>query len=311
MNTFKNEVLKGLQQKPKKLSSKYFYDAKGDKLFQQIMQLDEYYLPKSELSIIKNHKEDIAKILKEYGNAIEILELGAGDGTKTVKLLEGFVNQKFSVKYLPFDISSNVLKINKQKISEKYNEIDVVPISGNYFKTYRDVPKEEVQRLVLFLGSNLGNYNLEEALDFLNFLKSGMKKNDHLIIAFDLVKHPRKIISAYDDSKGVTKQFNLNVLERINRELGADFNLNCFDHYPHYNPVTGVTFSYLISLKNQTVTFSSGEQFTFEKFEPIHTEISKKFFKQEIIDLSEKSELPIEDWFYDEEETYCFVLFKR
>tara|TARA_R110002072_G_scaffold172324_1_gene326331 strand:- start:12039 stop:13013 length:975 start_codon:yes stop_codon:yes gene_type:complete len=311
MNTFKSEVLEGLQQKPKKLSSKYFYDAKGDSLFQEIMQLDEYYLPKSELSIIKNHKNLLAKHLKTYGDSIEILELGAGDGTKTAKLLEGFVNHNFEIKFIPFDISPNVLKINKNTLSKQYPKIAITPISGNYFKTYLEVVREKQQRLVLFLGSNLGNYTIEVAKDFINYLKSGMEKNDHLIIAFDMVKHPRKILKAYDDTKGVTKQFNLNILKRINRELGADFNLNNFDHYPYYNPVTGVTYSYIISLKNQTVTFESGEKFIFEKFEPIHTEISKKFFKQEIVEMSQKSELTIENWFYDEEETYCFVLFKK
>jgi len=311
MNTFKQEVLEGLQQKPKKLSSKYFYDAKGDKLFQQIMQLDEYYLPKSELAIIKKHKNTIAQRLKKHGKSIEILELGAGDGSKTVQLLEGFVNQKIHLKYLPFDISSNVLKINKQAVLKKYPEINITPIPGNYFKTYQNSAKEYQQRLVLFLGSNLGNYTLDESANFIHFLKQGMDKNDHLIIAFDLVKHPRKIIKAYDDSKGVTKQFNLNILERINNELGADFELSNFDHYPYYNPVTGVTYSYIISLEAQTVTFKTGEKFRFEKFEPIHTEISKKFFKQEILNLAHKSELTIENWFYDDEETYCFVLFKK
>ncbi len=308
MNIFKKEVLEGLQQKPKKLLSKYFYDAYGDALFQKIMQLDEYYLPESELNIINTHKNTIAKSLKPFGDSIEILELGAGDGSKTVKLLNGFINEGFAVTYVPFDISPNVLELNQQTVSERYPSIDIKPIAGNYFKTYLNVAKEKQQRLVLFLGSNLGNYTLEESNAFLNYLKSGMEKDDHLIIAFDLIKHPRKIIKAYDDSEGVTKQFNLNILKRLNSELGANFNLKNFDHYPYYNPVTGVTYSYLISLENQTVHFESGETIPFEKFEPIHTEISKKFFKQEIIDLSAQNQFEIEDWFYDNEQTYCFVL---
>lgn len=311
MNTFKKEVLEGLQQNPKKLSSKYFYDLEGDALFQQIMQLDEYYLPKSELTIINNHKNSIAQHLKNFGDSIEILELGAGDGSKTVKLLDGFVNQNYSIKYLPFDISPNVLEINKQTISKAFPKIEIAPIAGNYFNTFQETKKEKPHRLVLFLGSNLGNYTMNEALEFVSYLKNGIQKNDHIIIAFDLVKHPRKIVKAYDDSKGVTKAFNLNLLKRINKELGADFNLNNFDHYPMYNPLNGTTYSYIISLENQTVTFKSGESFSFEKFEPIHTEISKKYYKQEIIALSTNSGLTIDNWYYDQEGTYCFVLFKK
>lgn len=311
MTTFKKEVLKGLQQEPKKVLSQYFYDAKGDALFQKIMKLDEYYLPKSELNIINTHTNTIAKSLKPFGASIEILELGAGDGTKTVELLSGFVNQNFNVTYIPFDISPNVLEINKQTVTKKLSNIEVKPIAGNYFETYLNLSKEKKQRLVLFLGSNLGNYTLKESSEFLKHLKSGLKKDDHILLAFDLIKHPRKVIKAYDDAKGVTREFNLNILERINRELNANFNLDKFDHYPYYNPVTGVTYSYLISLEKQTVHFESGEKIHFKKYEPIHTEVSKKFTEQEIINLSSKNQFEIEDWFYDSEKTYCFVLLKN
>ena len=141
---------------------------------------------------------------------------------------------------------------------------------GDYFQTYSELPDTARGRLVLFLGSNLGNYQQEEAVDFFNFIKTKLKPNDYFLVALDLAKHPRKIIAAYDDSSGITKQFNLNLLERMNRELGANIDISSFDHFPFYNPMTGVTSSQIISLKEQSICFADGFEVDLEAFEAIH-----------------------------------------
>lgn len=311
MSSFNEHVIKGLSKKPKKLSSRYFYDKKGDELFQQIMNLDEYYLPQSELEIINKHSSAIANKIKLKSQDLEIVELGAGDGTKTQYFLESLTAIIKNVKYIPLDISAHILEINLQTINELVPELEINPVPGNYFKTYLPLPKEKSSRLVLFLGANIGNFTMEEAKDFMKTINLGLETEDFALIAFDLVKHPRKILSAYDDSKGVTKEFNINLLSRINKELGANFDLDAFDHYPTYNPETGLTSSYIISLKNQTVRLSSGEEFYFEAYEPIHTEVSKKFFKKDIQALCAASNFNISEWYFDSTKGYAFVLLEK
>lgn len=311
MTTFLADVTQGLRMTPKKLSSKYFYDKKGDALFQRIMELDEYYLPECEMDIIANKSEELASYLTENGKSIEIIELGAGDGIKTKHLLKAFVQKTSDLKYIPLDISGNILKENERNILEFVKDIEVEALQGNYFKTYPNIKKTRQRRLVLFLGGNIGNYLLPEALEFMNTLKIGLEAEDHILIAFDLVKQPRKIINAYDDSEGVTKAFNLNLLQRINRELGGNFNISKFDHFPYYNPVNGITYSHLISLESQNIKLGNGETFHFDAYEPIHTEVSKKYFKREIAYLAEKSGMPLVKWMFDSKEHYTFVLFKK
>ena len=311
MSGLKEHVINGLSKKPKKLSSRFFYDKKGDELFQQIMNLDEYYLPQSELEIILKHSASIAKKIKLSAEDLEIVELGAGDGAKTQYFLESLTSIFSDIKYIPLDISAHILEINLKTINELVPDLEVEPVAGNYFKTYLPLTKDKKTRLVLFLGANIGNFTFDEAEDFMKTINAGLEPNDFTIIAFDLVKHPRKILSAYDDNEGITKAFNINLLTRINKELGADFDINAFDHFPTYNPVTGLTSSYIISLKKQTVRLATGEEFFFDAFEPIHTEVSKKFFKKDIESLCSASDFTISEWFFDSTEGYTFVLLKK
>lgn len=311
MEEFLEHVKNGLSQSQKKLSSRYFYDTNGDALFQQIMQLDEYYLPKCEMQIINNQSKDIATYIARTHQDLEIIELGAGDGSKTKHLIKQFQPAFESLAYTALDISENVLDINKDEVLMAIPNLDYRNKAGNYLDTYPNLERTKSARLILFLGGNIGNYLKDDAITFFNFVKANLQPNDYFLVAFDFVKHPRKIIKAYDDSKGVTKAFNLNLLERINRELGGNFDVSKFDHYPFYNPQSGVTASYIISLEDQDVRLSDGSTFHFKAFEAIHTEVSKKFFMEDIMAIAESSEFKVDQSYFDDKKEYAFILFKK
>ncbi len=310
MNELLIHVKNGLSQKPKSLSSRYFYDSRGDDLFQQIMRLEEYYLPAYEMEIIKNKSKLLAEHISKGINKLHIIELGAGDGSKTKYFIKGLRSYFTTLNYTALDISPNILVENKIQIEHFVSNVEIESIAGNYFNTFPLLKSDDTPKLVLFLGANIGNFSLENAIDFFSFIRNNLNRQDYFLVAFDLIKHPRKIISAYDDAKGITKAFNLNLLERINRELGANFNIKCFDHFPYYNPTNGITASHLISLKRQTVMLPDGTSFHFEPFEAIHTEISKKFFVSDIENIAQNASFSIQHHYYNDTEGYVFTLFK-
>ncbi len=306
---FKQDILHGLRSSQKSLPSKYFYDEQGDALFQQIMQLEEYYLPGCEREIIENEAKNIAQLLLQDAKHWNIIELGAGDGSKTIKLLKRLLDHGISAEYTALDISSNVLKINSQNMREALPDLKIKTVPGNYYRTFHSVPRLTTRNLIIYMGSNIGNYNLAGAQKFLHWLKMGMTENDLAMIAFDLKKHPKTILDAYNDSQGITKAFNLNLLARINRELGADFNLEKFDHYPYYEPVTGTAYSFLVSLEDQSVTID-GNKIAFAKHEVIHTEISKKYSLQEIEKLGKDSGYDLVKHFLDHRHYYALTMLR-
>lgn len=311
MQDFLEHVKNGLSKSPKKLSSRYFYDEKGDELFQQIMQMEEYYLPACEMEIIETQSIRIAKDIATVHNELQIVELGAGDGSKTKHFLKQVTPYFQQVDYVALDISPNILEVNKCEVESHVSGLIQRSIAGNYFETYKNLPKTDKERIVLFLGANIGNYPFREAISFFQFVKSGLNQSDYFLVSFDMVKHPRKIIKAYDDSQGVTRQFNLNLLQRMNRELGADFDLLKFDHYPFYNPINGITSSQIISLDKQKVHFADGFVAAFEAFEAIHVEVSKKFFWKDIEEIASESGMNIQETYYDKNKEYAFVIFKK
>lgn len=310
MQDFLKDVKEGLSQSPKKLSSRFFYDTKGNSLFQKIMQLEEYYLPGCEIEIIENKSKQIASNISAVHARLQMIELGAGDGSKTKRLFKHFLPYFKTLDYVAMDISPHILAINKREFHREIKKVDHRCVVGNYFETYNRLPQTANGRLVLFLGSNIGNYPIPEAVDFFKFVRSNLKEKDYFLVAFDLVKNPRKILSAYDDSQGITRQFNLNLLERMNRELGANFDLQQFDHFPFYNPVTGIASSQIISLQKQCVYFRDGFSVDFDAFEAIHTEVSKKFFLNDIEKISRESKMKIAATYFDVNKEYAFVLFQ-
>ncbi|MFP3590438.1 L-histidine N(alpha)-methyltransferase [Chryseobacterium sp. SIMBA_038] len=286
---FRSDVLEGLQGNPKKLSSKYFYNKKGDHLFQKIMAMPEYYLTKSELDIFKNKTADLANLITPDNEPFDLIELGAGDAMKSTFLLKYLVEKGTDFSYMPIDISGNILSILNEKLSQEIPTLNILPLEGEYFEMLQKAASLSSRRkVILFLGSNIGNMSLEEAENFCKDLNQNLASNDVVLIGFDLKKNPHTILNAYNDKEGITAAFNLNLLTRINTELDADFDLKEFQHYQTYDPVSGACKSYLVSLKDQNVTIGN-DLISFKENELIDMEISQKFSPEKIQELSEKS----------------------
>ena len=310
-NTFAQEVLKGLSQYPKKLPSKYFYDEIGDKLFQDIMAMPEYYLTRSELEILEQNKKNIINDVNPNESGFDLLELGAGDGMKTKVLLHELLNSKVNFTYKPLDISQNALTLLKDDLQSEMKNLPVEVIHGDYFDSLKKLKESnQRQKLILFLGSNIGNLTVEEATGFLSHLSENLNSGDCMLIGFDLKKDPRIILSAYNDAAGITKAFNKNLLNRINKELGANFNLDTFSHHPTYNPETGTTKSYLVSTKQQDVYIQKlDETVSFFPWESIHTEISQKFDHKTIEKMAADTNLGIKEVYADSWRYFANYLF--
>ena len=291
----------GLSGTPKKLSSKYFYDEKGDSLFQQIMHMGEYYLTDSEYEILDIHKQSMLEVFREGDVTFDLVEFGAGDGLKTKVLLRHFLAQQAAFQYAPVDISANVLKGLEAKLSEEMPGLSIRTLNHEYFSALKKLKEMDSHRkVILFMGGNIGNFQKEEAIAFLSELRSELNAGDLLLIGFDLKKDPRVIRQAYDDPAGITGAFNMNLLDRINRELGADFDLSSYRHYETYHPLTGKAESFLISNKKQVVNIPGADSpFLMTQWEPIHVEISQKYDMEMIQDIRERSGFDHVEDYYD------------
>lgn len=308
---FAEDVLKGLTDKKKHLSSRYFYDDEGSHIFQQIMKMPEYYPTNCEFEILSEQSENILEQLN-FKEKFNIVEFGSGDGTKTKQLLQAFLNKNADFTYVPIDISEEAILILEENIRASIPEIQMNSKVGDYFDILEDISKEETPNLFLFLGGNIGNYKKDDALDLLQKFASGMKKGDKLLMGIDLQKSPRTIQKAYDDPHGITKAFNMNLLQRINRELEADIDLNQFDFYCHYNPENGEVNSYLFSLiKQKFYCKILDTTFTFQKDEMIWTELSKKYSLAEIEELASTLDFKVVENFLDKKGYFADSLWEK
>jgi dimethylhistidine N-methyltransferase len=308
---FAADVWEGLTARNKHLSSKYFYNQKGDELFQQIMELDEYYLTRSEYEILETHKDQIHQLCSADGK-FRLIELGAGDGLKTKVLLRYFLEQGSEFEYIPVDISSNALKILERSLKEELPSLNISPVCGDYFQVLKELREDrEEKNIILFLGSNIGNFSEFDRNSFLSSMSDNLKSRDLVLVGFDLKKDPELIRNAYDDKKGVTREFNLNLLQRMNDELGADFDLRQFIHYPTYNPVSGKAESHLVSAAKQSVTITQlNKVIEFDEWEPIHLEISRKFSPRELMDMAEKHSFKTVSHLSDKGKNFIDVLWQ-
>jgi len=285
-NDFYSDVIQGLTQDSKQLSSKYFYDKKGDKLFQEIMRSPDYYLTRCEMEIFTGQAKEIVDSLVIGNSAIELIELGPGNCAKSIHLIYALRASNVSFNYVPIDISENIINELQTSLPAKIPDLRFNGLVGDYFDTlerHNLIPG--TQKVVMCLGGNIGNMTAAESNRFCKKLRSYLQPGDRCIIGFDLVKHPATIKLAYDDRKGVTRAFNLNLLERINRELGADFDMDQFDHYCSYDPLTGAAKSYLVCLSDMVVHLP-GASIPLEKDECIWTEISQKYSKKQIYQMA-------------------------
>jgi L-histidine N-alpha-methyltransferase len=275
--TFYDDVINGLQSVPKRLHSKYFYDAAGDKLFQELMGCREYYPTRCELEIFSKKTGEMGKAIIARGDSFDLIELGAGDAMKSTFLLKYLLEHKADFAYLPIDISANVIAYLNSTLSATLPGLQITGLNGEYFDMLdRAASLSNKRKVVLFLGSNIGNMSIIEAGAFINRVRDHLNPGDMLLVGMDLKKNPKTVLAAYNDKGGITKRFNLNLLGRINRELGADFNIGQFEHYPTYDPETGACKSYLVSTADQEVQIGD-ENIQFLKDECIFMEISQKF----------------------------------
>ncbi|HEX7365592.1 MAG TPA: L-histidine N(alpha)-methyltransferase [Pelobium sp.] len=312
LKTFKQDVIAGLTAKEKFLSSKYFYDDEGSRIFREIMAMPEYYLSNCEHEILLTQAAQIFDCLA-FDQPFNIIELGAGDGTKTFNLLSYLLSKNVKFDYIPVDISQEAMNMLTKALQEKLPQLNIKPAVGDYFEVLLDLQKTNKQQsLLLFLGGNIGNYPKKEAIELMELFNKVMKKGDKLLVGIDLQKNPQVIYQAYSDPHGITKRFNLNLLKRINRELGASFDLNQFDFYCYYNPRNGELFSYLVSLAAQQVSLKDSEVvFNFAKDELIWTEQSKKYSFEEISLLAKKSDFAVEQHFLDSQHYFTDSLLSK
>lgn len=300
------DLLKNLSSHPKRIPSKYFYDDRGSRIFARITELEEYYPTRCEDEIL-THQSKMILELCDPERPLNIIELGAGDGRKTVHLLRAGAKHRRDVTYRPADISSQALKDLTSRLQTAVPEIKVEPCQLDLERGMDNLPMApEACNLILFLGSSIGNYDEGEQRDLLSGMHEAMRPGDFVLIGFDLKKDPRVLRRAYDDRDGVTREFNMNLLRRLNREFEADFDEKSFRHMASYNPGTGAMESWLISQKEQTVHLRAlGAQLTLEAFEGIHVETSWKFSRQEIRSLAIAAGFKQSRAFYDDH--YWFV----
>lgn len=298
---FVADVKEGLTSSPKYLKSKYFYDERGDELFKSIMQLDEYYLTRCEFEIFSSQKEKILTLFSGNGTRFQLLEFGSGDGRKTKKLLEYFYESKVNFKYVPIDISKHILDELTIELKKSFSQLEVNAINKDYFTALRELYLEKTEsKVILFLGSNIGNFIESKALEFLWLLRENLHLNDKVMIGFDLKKDPEVIYRAYNDRAGVTRAFNLNLLQRINREMDGNFDITKFYHFPIYEPISGQARSFLISKVNQEVNIKAIDlKIAFVANEPIHMEISQKYDLEQINSLALNSGFAVIDNLFD------------
>jgi len=290
-----SDVLQGLTAKPKRLSSRFFYDRQGDRLFQQIMELPEYYLTRLEYEILVTRKSDIGQLFLNSHQAFDLVDLGAGDAKKTKVLLRELLDRDAAMRYVPVDISTNSITALVENLKVEFPGLEVAPQIGTYHQVLdRLKTSPATRRIFLLLGSNIGNLTHDHAIELLSSIKDAMDVGDLLFAGFDQKKDPEMILAAYNDSQGITEQFNKNLLLRINRELGATFDLDTFKHWPTYDPETGTVKSFLVSQKQQVVSIPSLKiEIPFRKWESIHMEISQKYDRPLIKRLAEASGLVV------------------
>lgn len=278
-DTFKQDVIEGLTSTPKRLSSKYFYDEIGDDLFVQIMHMDEYYLTDCEMQIFKEQtKELISQLSIDPNKPFDIIELGAGDGTKTEHLLKKLIKEDYQFTYHPVDISQNALDTLTSRLKHEIEGLNVLPLQGDYFSVLSELKDNDKQKLILFLGSNIGNFEDKRAAIFLKGVGDFMKNQDRFLVGADLIKSKEIVLPAYSDKQGITAEFNLNLLDRINKTFNGNFDRNCFDHLATYEESEGIARSFIVSKANQTIKLQDlNQQFKFAEGEKIHVEISRKY----------------------------------
>ena len=289
-SAFADDVIAGLKAKPKTISPKYFYDDKGSELFEKICETPEYYVTRTEASILKAHAAEIAAA--NIGKNL-IVELGSGSSIKTRYILNAFIKSISPVTYVPIDVSEILIQSGNALLKD-FEGLYVNGIIGEYEQALEIVSEIYPRpKLFVFLGSSIGNFDLPHAEEFMKKISASMNSGDSLLIGFDLVKDEGILNAAYNDSDGVTAEFNLNLLKRINKEFGSLIDITNFEHTAFFNHAKSRIEMHLISRCDQSFSLNGSGEISFRKNETIHTENSYKFTDEMIKELAQASGLSI------------------
>ena len=306
---FLNDVISGLTQQQKTLPCKYFYDDKGAALFEQITTLQEYYVTRTELSILEQHSQSIAQMLPEN---LSIIEPGCGSGKKVAYLLAHMANVK---TFVPFEISEEMLSYSLAHLSPLFPDLAISPLLGDFTHSQmvkqltKDTALDSQTNLVYFPGSTLGNFAPVKAIEIMNNFHRLCGVNGYVLIGIDLVKERQVLLDAYDDKAGVTAAFNKNLLQRINNELNGTFNLDNFSHESRFNEQHSRIEMHLVSNCNQSVIIND-QQIDFIEGESIHTENSHKYTLESFKQLAAQANLKLEQTWQDDSNYFALCLLR-
>ncbi|WP_405600731.1 MULTISPECIES: L-histidine N(alpha)-methyltransferase [unclassified Pseudoalteromonas] len=306
---FLNDVINGLTQQQKTLPCKYFYDDKGAALFEQITTLQEYYVTRTELSILEQHSQAIADLLPEN---LSIIEPGCGSGKKVAYLLAHMANVK---TFVPFEISEEMLSYSLAHLSPLFPELIISPLLGDFTHSQmvkqltKDTALDSQTNLVYFPGSTLGNFAPVKAIEIMNNFHRLCGVNGYVLIGVDLVKERQVLLDAYNDKVGVTAAFNKNLLQRINNELNGTFNLDNFSHESRFNEQDSRIEMHLVSNCNQSVIIND-QQIDFIEDESIHTENSHKYTLESFKQLAAQANLTLEQTWQDDSNYFALCLLR-
>lgn len=300
-----SDIRLGLRRFPKRLPSKYFYDVRGSQLFDQICELEAYYLTRCELQIMRRHTDEIVSCLPPAG---VLIEFGSGSSIKTRQLLDRLSDLR---AYVPIDISGEHLLITAGQLQQRYRRLEVLPLIADFTAEAKLPPlPNAAPRTVYFPGSTIGNFEPHDARKLLQRAADLVGAHGRLLIGIDLRKEPAVIEAAYNDLQGVTAEFNLNLLRRINRELKADFQLEHFEHEAPYDALAGRVEMRLRCTSAHTVQIA-GERFTFQQGETIHTEYSHKYTVEGFAEMAEKAGFVLRGQWLDERQHFAVLLLQN
>lgn len=289
------DVLRGLRQTPKTLPCRYFYDDRGSQLFEQICDLPEYYPTRTEQAILEAHATDIARLT----GTCELVELGSGSSRKTRLLLEAYSQQTDRLLYCPIDVSAQMLKTTALGLLRQYPKLNLCGLAGTYEQALASLqPRELENRMLIFLGSTMGNFDPADCDRFLQQIEEALKPGEFFLLGVDLQKEVAIVEAAYNDSQGVTAAFNLNILLHLNQRFAANFHPEQFEHWAFYHPVQNQIEMHLRSLQPQSVKFAALDfEMTLQAGETIRTEISRKFHLPTLMEQLETHALhPLQVW---------------
>ncbi len=307
---FAQDVREGLTARSKHLSSKYFYDDLGSALFDAITYLPEYYLTRAENEILREWGWEIVRVLDE---PVEFLEFGSGSATKTRRLIEEALRVQPTLRYSPIDISPEALRVSSATLVEHFPGLRVRAYAGDYFRVLASgVLSFEQRVLAMLMGSNLGNYEPRVARELIALISRTLRPGDALLLGVDRKKDRATLERAYNDPTGVTAAFDRNLLSRINRELGANFDPQAFEHVVHYDEKRGVVNSYLRSSVDQPVRIDALDlDLNFAAGERIHTESSYKYDDDDVAELAAKNQFELRKTWTDADSRFALHLLVR